>query len=92
MDQIMSAFHGDYKLKSSGIDQTVPKPKPSECPSKLTYQHLIFSRKNFVMENEILSNALIVETASQSRFLSIDVQYEAKKNIDMLFVGTGNSS
>ena len=92
MDQIMAAFHGDYKLKSESIDPTVPKPKPSECPSKLTYQHLIFSRKNFVMENEILSDALIVETASQSRFLSIDVQYEAQKNIDMLFIGTGKSN
>ena len=94
MDQIMSAFHGDYKSKSTTSEQiktnSIPKPRPSECPSKLTYQHLIFSRKNFVMENEILSEALIVETASQSRFLSIDTDFNFKKNNDVLFIGTDN--
>jgi len=104
MDQIMNSFHGDYKSKQSAKQsfneqqqqqqESVPKPRPSQCPKKLTYHHLIFSRKNFLMENEIVSEALIVESAETGRFSSIDVDYEvtSKKNTklvnDHLYVGT----
>jgi hypothetical protein len=104
MDQIMNSFHGDYKSKQLAKQsfneqqqqqqESVPKPRPSECPKKLTYHHLIFSRKNFLMQNDIVSEALIVESAETGRFSSIDVDYEVtnKKNIklvnDHLYVGT----
>ncbi len=106
LDQIMTSFHGDYKQKEDHLSQnemnsnlkhtksnTMPVPKPSECPSKLTYQHLMFSRKNFIMQNEILSEALIVETSSQNRFQSIDTDFNINNNnndMDILFIGTDN--
>ena len=109
MDQIMNSFHGNYKSKSFGQQnehklknrpyneeqhEAVPKPRPSQCPNKLTYHHLIFSRKNVLMEKEIISEALIVESTEKSRFSSIDVEYEVdrrednKITNDVLFVGT----
>ena len=104
----MNSFHGDYKskpftppneykLKSRQYNEeqqeAVPKPRPSQCPNKLTYHHLVFSRKNVLMENEIFSEALIVESTEKSRFSSIDVEYEVKSGVnkmtnDVLFVGT----
>jgi hypothetical protein len=95
MEQIMNSFHGNYKqLKPTSSPIQVPKPRPSECPSKLTYQHIMFSRKNILMENEITSEALVVETSQASRFISIDVDfqvknYENKYANDVIFVGTG---
>ena len=92
MDQIMGSFHSDYKQKQTLLK--VPTPRPSECPRKLTYQHLVFSRKNILMENEISSEALVIETSRNSRFVSIDVDfgvtnYQNKVTSDVLFVGTG---
>lgn len=90
MEQIMESFHGNYKRSTT----EVPNPRPSECPNKLTYQHLKFSRKHILMEQEIRSNALIVETSQTNRFESIDVDFKVNsfnneiKN-DILFVGTG---
>ena len=91
MDEIMESFHGNYKRSTS----EVPIPRPSECPDKLTYQHLKFSRKHILMEQEIISNALIVETSQTNRFESIDVDFKVKNEnddikSDILFVGTGN--
>ena len=40
------------------------------------------------MENEILSEAVLVDTASQSRFQSIDVEFNQNSS-DILFIGTG---
>jgi hypothetical protein len=96
MDQIMNSFHGAYQ----GVAATaVPNPRPSSCPNELTYQHVVFSRKKFVMENEIVSEAIVAETTSKSRFNSIDVDYKVESILgdsastdtetDVLFVGTG---
>ncbi|CAF0729646.1 unnamed protein product [Brachionus calyciflorus] len=100
MDQIMDSFHGDYKIKSlnpnfdesekiNRLRNSVPNPRPSECPNELTYQHLIFSRKNFIMEKEILSHAVIVESSVSDRFASIDVDYDINSK-DLLLIGTDN--
>ena len=85
----MSSFHGPYQQSVE-----VPQPRPSECPSHLTYQHLIFARKNFIMEMDVQSEALVVETARESQFVSIDVDFqvsdlENSSKSDVLFIGTG---
>lgn len=105
----MGSFHGPYYRgkhhhRHAGanagaepelVDQPdVPEPRPSQCPSKLTYQHLIFARKNFVMERDVQSEALVVETARESQFVSIHVDYQVgnrdnSSKVDVLFVGTG---
>lgn len=97
MDQIMDSFHGDYKFKSkenfdfgenyNRFKKSVPNPRPSQCPNELTYQHLVFSRKNFIMNKEIVSEAIVVESSVSDRFTSIDVEFGPK---DILFVGTQN--
>jgi hypothetical protein len=94
MDQIMGSYNGDYKMKSTNSDTQIPNPKPSQCPNKLTYQHIIFSRKNFQMNQDIVSEAFIIETKRNNRFLSIDVDFNIKSQLntnitsDVLFVGT----
>lgn len=100
----MDSFNGNYKSKSftqndydsssSKSQNYVPNPRPSQCPNTLTYQHLIFARKNFIMEKEILSQALIIETSVSDKFMSINVDFEVKsKNnqtkSDIIFIGTG---
>lgn len=103
----MDSFHGNYKSNSNSAASTsddqsnkqqqqhVPDPRPSHCPNQLTYQHLIFSRKNFIMEQDIESEALIVESSLASQFVSIDVDFQVNNldnssTNDVLFVGTGN--
>lgn len=93
LNQIMDSFHGDYRSTDESF-LNVPQPRPSECPSNLTYQHLIFSRKHIMMENEIRSEALVVETSKRSRFMSVDVDYAVKNyhdqiTSDVILVGTG---
>ncbi len=98
MQQIMSSFHGSYdkqkatQSSKSNVDQQVPRPRPSECPTKLTYQHLMFSRKNIAMQEEIIAEALVVETASSNRFRSIDVHFEveATRKQDVIYVGSND--
>ena len=112
MEQIMESFHGNYKSKSltrlanehksqnkhfnDESHDAIPTPRPSECPQKLTYHHLIFSRKNILMENDIRSEALIIESTESMRFTSIDVDFQvnsrgnSKQASDVLFVGTDN--
>lgn len=102
----MGSFHGPYyrgnrhhrhgsNAEPEVVDQQdVPEPRPSHCPSKLTYQHLIFARKNFVMEQDVESEAIVVETARESQFVSIHVDYQVSNRdntskVDVLFVGTG---
>lgn len=78
----------------------VPVPRPSECPSKLTYQHLIFARKNFIMDTDVQSEAIVVETARAGQFVSIDVDFQVASSslventdsskTDVLFIGTGS--
>jgi hypothetical protein len=91
----MSSFHGPYQQQQQQQQQqTVPDPRPSQCPNTLTYQHLIFARKNFIMEQEVQSEAFIVESASESQFVSIDVDFnvadlENSTTSDMIFIGTG---
>ena len=106
LDQIMESFHGDYKYNaensvSNKEDQeqqnSIPYPRPSECKNKLTYQHLMFTRKNIRMKNEVISEALVVESSASNRFTSIDVDFEAKSSdgkqeSDVLFLGTGKSN
>lgn len=105
LDQIMDSFHGDYKYNTENspnnkedeqeqAQNSIPFPRPSECKNKLTYQHLIFTRKNVQMKNEVLSEALIIESSASNRFTSIDVDFEAKSfdgkhESDVLFIGTG---
>jgi hypothetical protein len=91
----MDSFHGSYynDFNKNAKQQSLtfitnPSPRPSQCPSQLTYQHLIFSRKRFIMKNEVLSEALIVETTSKNRFNSIYVDFSQKKS-DLLLIGTG---
>jgi hypothetical protein len=96
MEQIMSSFHGAYLNQAAS---GVPSPRPSSCPNKLTYQHLVFSRKKLTMEQEVVSEAIVAETASTCRFNSIDVDFKAKNptngtnaaESDVLFVGTGKT-
>ena len=94
MDQIMDSFHGEYSSDGSQSFLSVPEPRPSECPNKLTYQHLIFSRKHMMMEKEVSSEAIVVETSKTSRFISIDVDfgvdnYQGQVKSDVILVGTG---
>jgi hypothetical protein len=115
MNQLMGAFGGKYKAKTSlspasassslsdpgtstinsREQDNIPKPRPNECPDRLTYQHLVFSRKNVAMESEARSEAIVVETSTKSRFVSIDVDFNVRNrssvthHTDVLFVGTG---
>lgn len=91
LEQIMQSFHGDYKHRQSS--SPVPNPRPSHCPNKLTYQHLVFSRKHILMEKSVESEALIVETSQNNRFISLDVDYQVsnyneKSKSDVILVGT----
>lgn len=93
LEQIMQSFHGDYKHRQSS--SPIPNPRPSHCPNKLTYQHLVFSRKHILMENSVESEALIVETSQNNRFMSLDVDYQVsnyneKSKSDVILVGTDN--
>ncbi len=93
LEQIMDSFHGDYKNRQA--TSPIPRPRPSECSNKLTYQHLVFSRKHILMETSVESEAIIVETSKNSRFVSLDVDYQVqsyqkKSKSDVLLVGTGN--
>lgn len=92
----MASFDGPYHRAHADQEQeqSVPEPRPSKCPSKLTYQHLIFARKNFIMERDVQSEALVVETARESQFVSIDVDFnvadlENGSTADVIFIGTG---
>ena len=48
------------------------------------------------MNEDIVSHALVVETAKENRFVSIDVDFDVKSTLsnnvssDVLFVGTSN--
>jgi hypothetical protein len=92
-------------LSSSTSLQTssYPNPRPSDCAARyntpLTYEQLIFSRKNVQMENEISSEALIVQSDQPSRFTNIDVDFNtivSEKNEtdstfnDVLFVSSND--
>jgi hypothetical protein len=95
MDDIIDSFNGDYVSKrgSTKILQ-VPNPRPSSCPVNISYEHLLFSRKNVAMKNEIYSEAIIIESGVDDSFSKIDVDYRVKnaygEEYDVLFVGTGN--
>ena len=86
----MNSFNSEYQ-NSQG--KSVPIPRPSQCPDSLTYQHIVFSRKNVAMQNEIVSEAIFVESLSPNRYNSIAVDYEVKNRQnnanDVIFVGTG---
>ena len=92
MNQVMNSFHGNYQNQQS---MNVPNPRPSQCPTNLTYQHLVFSRKKIIMEQEVISEAIVAETTSKSRFNSIEVDFKPKtydaktSRSDVLFIGTG---
>ncbi len=88
LDQLLASFHADYSNTNGQPLSEIPHPRPSSCPAKLTYQHLIFSRKNTMMANDVQSEALVVETARTSRFTSIDVDFNSNDNRDMIYIGT----
>jgi len=89
MNDIMGAFDADYEAAGA----QVPTPRPSSCPSQITSQHILFTRKNVKMQKQVSSHALIVESDSSRRFASIDVDFGVENAhgelFDVLFVATG---
>ena len=92
MGDIMGAFDADYEA-TNGQAAQVPTPRPSSCPSNITSQHILFTRKNVRMQKQVSAHALIVESDSSRRFVSIDVDFGVKNAdgelFDVLFVATG---
>ena len=96
MNDIISSFNSDYSTRrgSSSKPLQVPNPRPSSCPANLTNEHLLFSRKNVLMKNEVYSEALIIESGLENSFLKIDVDFHVNNSFDelfdVLFVSTDN--
>ena len=95
MNEIIDSFNGDYSVRKGSLKTLqVPNPRPSSCPANLTNEHLLFSRKNVAMKNDVNSEAIIIESGAENSFLKIDVDFHVKNAInelfDVLFIGTDN--
>lgn len=93
MNDIMNAFDGAYNIESNEDSVKVPEPRPSTCPTNLTYEYILFTRKNILMKNEINSQSIIIESGSETRYTKIAVDFNVKNVnndlFDVLFVATG---
>jgi hypothetical protein len=86
MNDIINSFNGDYSTKrGSSKPLQVPNPRPSSCPNNLTNEHLLFSRKNVLMKNDITSEAFIIESGIENSFIKIDVDFHVSNSFDELF-------
>ena len=86
MNDIVDSFNGDYSARRGSIKAFhVPNPRPSSCPSNPTNEHLLFSRKNVLMKNEVASEAFIIESGVENSLIKIDVDFHVRNAYDELF-------